>query len=250
MSDHDGGSSVQMKTIQTLGRITECISRLSRTVGAMSHMEMLLYHPTPSLKNCDGRECGDLVEQLFDGIQHSVNHMELLALSVEQRFEHVERLMGHLDKSIESSACSSPRVSSSDNDEGFHVYSAINDGDKRDKHNILEPLMKTRSVDKDKLLNVTTIMAQPRIEFCDEHSDPELERDLVINDYPSKNHLERRREVKINQNNILDLPQSSTAKTKERISLLEDRLTSWINEIDDIDVRIERSLKTSKSIME
>ena len=36
--------------------------------------------------------------------------------------------------------------------------------------------------------------------------------------------------------------------TKDKITFLENRLTSWIKEIDNIDVRIEKSIETSKSI--
>ena len=35
---------------------------------------------------------------------------------------------------------------------------------------------------------------------------------------------------------------------KHKIAFLEDRLTSWIKEIERIDVRIEKSIETSKSL--
>ena len=85
-------SSIHDRTIHTLGRVTECIARLSQTVRALSLMEPLLQNTSPALKNGDGGECVTQVEQLFEGIEHSVKHMELLALSVEQKFQRIERI--------------------------------------------------------------------------------------------------------------------------------------------------------------
>ena len=119
-----GSSSIQAMTIQTLGRITECIARLSQTVRALSLMDPLLHNPTTSLKNCDGVECVIQMEQLFDGINHSVKHMELLALSVEQKFQRIQGVVDEFSNgndrltstgsSRKTSSCSSPRTASPD----------------------------------------------------------------------------------------------------------------------------------------
>ena len=97
-------NNIQIMTIQTLGRVTECIARLSHTVRSLSLMESLLQIPSA---------CGDdsaQIQHLFEGIDHSVKHMELLTLSVEQKFKRVGNIIHGFSKT-QPRDCKSDKIS-------------------------------------------------------------------------------------------------------------------------------------------
>ena len=242
--------SIQGITIQTVGRITECIGRLSQTLALM---KPLIHSPIPFPKHCGETYHKTQLQQLFEGIEHSVKHMELLTLSVEQKFHHFGNIVRCFSepetkgceekkRSEESTSCTKMRTIGSLTEDIIHHSNLCG----------INYLWKSSGLLR---------CSNKKISDCKKHvKESEFSHIFKdnLNKVDSKEvHSKRIREEPIAlpdlQDRVLlarpeDIPSTPSEDTIHKIAFLEGRLTSWIEEIDKIDVRIEKSIETSKNI--
>jgi len=213
--------------LQAFARVSECFTRMSQTVQRLSQSSEPLFHNmVVRYKKGDSFPPG--VESLLKRIEDSAKDMERLSLTIERNFLRIERLLQDV---LSHRYCLFSDVNISGL--SFDTMNAISENLSNNYELLNTPSLYVESPCEEKTLKRCTDETEVKRKF-----DFTPLKHCINEHKTNYKNMARTDDPLIKGNNC----------TKNKISFLEQRLTSWIKEIEDIDVQIEKSIELSKTI--